>query len=256
LIRDLTEWKRAERRVEASLRSLEGTNRQLSQFASAIAHDLKSPLRIIRSYADFLEQDVGASLPEKQRSYLEGIGAAVRLAEEQLSGLMRLARIRESELVCRKTRLGPLVRKLVHTAASSDQARIELGDGWPTIITEPLLLRQVMGNLLENALKYNPSEKRAVDLGWVRLPERHIELFVRDNGPGIPAEHHEKIFQPFRRLHAQSTIEGSGLGLSIARTAAERLGGSIRLRSKVGKGSTFYVRLPEEGPQPDGSAEC
>jgi signal transduction histidine kinase len=122
---------------------------------------------------------------------------------------------------------------------------------WPTIVSEPTLLQQVLSNLLDNAIKYNSSRNKKIELGWNWLPERHFELFVRDNGPGIAPEHQEKIFLAFRRLHSRKTVEGSGLGLSIVRTAVDRLGGSIRLESKPGKGSTFYVCLPVDGPDTD-----
>jgi signal transduction histidine kinase len=77
-----------------------------------------------------------------------------------------------------------------------------------------------------------------------------VRIFVRDNGPGIPEGHREKVFQPFRRLHSRRTVEGSGLGLSIVQTVVDRLGGSIDLESAVGKGSTFSIRLPLDGPDP------
>jgi PAS domain S-box-containing protein len=254
-IRDLTERKRAERRMQRALRRLEEANHQLSQFASVVSHDLKNPLRAIANYAGFLQQDLAGSLPEEQRSYLEGIQAAVELAEEQVTGLLELSRIRESELDCRKIKLGNLLSKLVGTTTAAKRAQIGLHDHWPTIVTEPTLLRQVISNLLDNAIKYNPSKTKKIELGWTEQPERHVELFVRDNGPGIAPEHQEKIFLAFRRLHSRKTVEGSGLGLSIVRTAVDRLGGSIRLESEVGKGSTFYVRLPVDGPEAEHMAD-
>jgi PAS domain S-box-containing protein len=251
LIRDLTMGKEAERRMKDTLRRLREANHQLRQFASVVSHDLKNPLRAIANYAGFLKKDLTDILPEEQRGYLQGIEAAVKLAEEQITGLLQLSRIRESELSCRRTRLGALIGRLVEATADARQAEIILGNSWPTIVTEPTLLRQVVSNLLDNAVKYNSSRTRRIELGCIRLPERQVELFVRDNGPGIPSQHHEKIFLAFRRLHSHKTVEGSGLGLSIVRTAVDRLGGSMRLESEPGKGSTFYVRLPVDGPQPD-----
>jgi len=256
-IRDLTERKEAQRRLQSAIRRLEEANRQLSQFASVVSHDLKSPLRVIRSYAEFLSQDVAADLPAKQQQYLDGIGAAARLAEEQVTGLLTLAGIRRSSVAPKRTRLGPLVRRLAGTIGTAAEVRIESDDAWPTVVTEPVLLRQVLGNLLDNAIKYNPSTRRRVWLRCERLPGREVEIFVRDNGPGIPEQHRAKIFEPFRRLHAHATVGGSGLGLSIARTAVDRLGGSIHLDSEMGKGSTFCVRLPMDGPEPvDGPGQA
>jgi len=251
-IRDLTGQKQSERRIRRALHRLEEANRQLSQFASVVAHDLKNPLRAIANYAGFLEQDLAQSLAEEQRGYLRGILAALELAEEQITGLLEISRIRETKMECRRIRLGRLIGKLVETAGvARKEARILSGDSWPTLVTEPTLLRQVLSNLIDNAIKYNPSKSKKVELGWSALPERRIELYVRDNGPGIAPEHQEKVFQAFRRLHSRKTVEGSGLGLSIVRTAVDRLGGSVRLESEPGKGSTFYVRLPLDGPEAD-----
>jgi signal transduction histidine kinase len=251
LIRDLTESKAAERRVQRALHRLEEANHQLSQFVSVVSHDLKNPLRTIANYTGFLEQDLAESLPAEQRGYLDGIRTAVELAEEQISGLLELSRIRETQMECGRIRLGNLVGKLAETTGGARGVKISQCKTWPTIVTEPTLLRQVLSNLLDNAIKYNPSKKKRVELGWIELPGRHVELFVRDNGPGIAPEHQEKIFLAFRRLHSRETVEGSGLGLSIVRTAVDRLGGSIRLESEPGEGSTFYVRLPLDGPEAD-----
>jgi PAS domain S-box-containing protein len=250
-IRDLTEQKKVERRLRRALHRVEETNRQLSQFASVVSHDLKNPLRAIANYAGFLRQDLSETLAEEQRGYLEGILAAVELAEEQITGLLELARIRETPLTYRRIRLGEVVKKLVESTAAARSVEVRACDSWPTLITEPTLLRQVLGNLVDNAIKYNPSRSKKVELGWTALPERTVEIYVRDNGPGIAPEHREKIFQAFRRLHSRKSVEGSGLGLSIVRTAVDRLGGSIRLQSETGKGSTFYVHLPVDGPEPD-----
>ncbi|MBN2551523.1 MAG: PAS domain-containing protein [Spirochaetales bacterium] len=251
-IRDLTEQKRSERRIRHAVLRLEEANRQLRQFASVVSHDLKNPLRAIANYAGFLEEDLAQALPEEQRGYLRGILAAVELAEEQITGLLEISRIRETRMECRKIRLGSLIDRLVDTTSGArTEARILCSGSWPTLVTEPTLLRQVLSNLVDNAIKYNPSKSRKVELGWCPLPERQVELYVRDNGPGIAPEHQEKIFLAFRRLHSRKTVEGSGLGLSIVRTAVDRLGGSVRLESEPGKGSTFYVRLPIDGPESD-----
>jgi PAS domain S-box-containing protein len=249
LIRDLTKAKKAESRVRRALHRMEEANRQLTQFASVVSHDLKNPLRAIANYAGFLEQDLSETLAEEQRGYLHGIQAAVELAEEQITGLLELSRIRETPMECRRIRLKSLLARLVETAARAEGVAVDLPDRWPTIVTEPTLLRQVLGNLIDNAIKYNPSKTKRIQLGWTDHAERQVELFVRDDDPGISPEHQEKIFLAFRRLHSRKTVQGSGLGLSIVRTAVDRLGGSIRLESEPGKGSTFYVRLPVDGPE-------
>jgi PAS domain S-box-containing protein len=249
IVRNLTEQRNTERRMNKLMRELEEINSQLSHYTSVVSHDLQAPLHIAANYVRFLKEDTGASLPEKQRGYLDGIEASLDLAQEMIGGLLKIARIRHAEVDFKRVYRGPLVRKIANRASKGVEVDFSVDDKWPSIVTEPNLLQQILSNLVENAIKYNSSAVIKIEISWKELPENSIELVVRDNGPGIEEPQRKKIFQPFRRLHSKETVEGSGLGLSIAQASARRLGGSIRLESEKGEGSAFFTLLPRDASE-------
>jgi light-regulated signal transduction histidine kinase (bacteriophytochrome) len=106
-------------------------------------------------------------------------------------------------------------------------------------------LRQIFQNLIGNAVKFNRASPKRVEIGWLPIDGQNCELFVRDNGIGIESRHHEQIFQVFQRLHTRAEYEGTGLGLAIVKKATGKLHGSVRVESKPGEGSTFFVALPK-----------
>ncbi|MBW2174792.1 MAG: hypothetical protein JRF64_09200, partial [Deltaproteobacteria bacterium] len=110
---------------------------------------------------------------------------------------------------------------------------------------EPTLLRQIFVNLIGNAIKFNTSDSKRVEIGWLPTGEERYEVFVRDNGIGIESRHHEQIFRVFQRLHTRNEYEGTGLGLAIVKKASSKLHATVRIESKAGKGSTFFVALPK-----------
>jgi signal transduction histidine kinase len=116
-------------------------------------------------------------------------------------------------------------------------------DDWPSIQAIPTLLRQIFENLIRNAVKFNRSPRKRIEVGWQPGGNGRIELFVRDNGIGIDPRHYEQIFRVFQRLHTRDEYGGTGLGLAIVKKAASKLRGTVRVESKVGEGSTFFVSL-------------
>jgi len=255
---DITERKKAKEELlhaHAALAQraaeLAHANAELEQYAYAVSHDIRAPLRAIHNYADFLLEDLAEVVRGDDREYLDGLGHAVRQAEELVHDLLELSRVGKQDLEYEPVDMRVFLGNLVGSLGLPASVEVVLGDGLPTIGTEPTLLRQVFQNLIENAARFNDSERKRVELGHSPAQNGRCELFVRDNGIGIDPRHKEQIFRMFHRLHPASEYEGTGIGLTIARKAVRRLDGSIRVRSKLGEGSTFVVTLPgaqqEEG---------
>ena len=116
------------------------------------------------------------------------------------------------------------------------------------IESEKSLLKQILSNLLSNAIKFNKSNIKLIELGWQSAEGGLIELYVRDNGIGIDSSYHDQIFRIFQRLHNREEFEGTGIGLAIVRKAVNLMGGSIRVESTPGSGSTFFITLPKKSP--------
>jgi len=250
--RNITERKRAEealqqahRELAAKAAQLEEANAELEQYAYVVSHDLKAPLRAIHNYADFLREDLEETLDGDQKVYLNGIGRVVRQGEELVDALLELFRIgRRSEPV-ESLDIGVFLRELVISLNLPEDVEVVMENDWPTIKAELTLLRQIFQNLITNAVKFNPSPRKLVEIGWLPIGDKHCELFVRDNGIGIEADYLEQIFRVFQRLHTSEEYEGTGIGLAIVRKAVSKLHGSVRVESKPGEGSTFFVTLPK-----------
>ena len=125
-----------------------------------------------------------------------------------------------------------------------ENVEVVIPPDWPVIETKPVLLRQIFLNLIINGVKFNTSPRKRIDLNWRLLEEGRYEFSVHDNGIGIDPAYQEQIFRVFERLHTREEFEGTGVGLAIVKKAVSKLGGSIRVESNPGKGSTFFVTLP------------
>ena len=248
---DITERKEAEQELnrtlgELSLKTedLEEVNRELSQYAYVVSHDLKTPLRAIHNYADFLREDLEDSLDGDQKEYLDGLGKAVQQSEELVNDLLNLSRVGRNIGEPEEIETGDFLLSLVKSFELPSDVEVEIAKGMPVIMAEPVLLRQIFQNIITNAVKFNPSDHQRVEIGWLPREENYVDVYVKDNGLGIDERYHKQIFSVFKRLHSREEYEGTGIGLAIVQKAAEKLNGSVRLESETGKGSTFYVSLP------------
>lgn len=233
-----------EETVKERTAKLNIANAELTQYAYVVSHDLKAPLRAINSYADFLREDLEGTLDEEQEEYLDGLGEAVQEAEQLVNDLLTLSRIGRQNIAIEQIEIGSFLAELLTRLELPAEIEIFMAEEWPALETQPTLLRQILQNLILNGIKFNTSRPKHLELGWLPAPQEHIELFVRDNGIGIAPRLQEKIFQVFQRLHTSDEYEGTGIGLAIVKKASQTLGGSVRVESEVGVGSTFFVRLP------------
>jgi len=243
--RDITDRNAAEEKLFQSMRKLMEANTELKQFSYVMAHDLKAPIRAISNYSSFLQEDLAESLTGNQKKYLRRLKETALEAGSMVEDLLSLARIGRADIEKNPVDLGELVKNIISSMDLETDVQIELADDWPTIDSDAILLRQVFQNLIDNALKYNISAVKRIELVCLPTVDGGVECFVRDNGIGIGAQYHEQIFKMFERLHAPKEYSGSGVGLALVKRAVERLGGTIRLESTPGKGSTFYLSLPK-----------
>jgi chemotaxis family two-component system sensor kinase Cph1 len=123
---------------------------------------------------------------------------------------------------------------------------IDWGQGWPSIESDPILLRQIFQNLILNAVKFNRASPKRIALNWQAIETEQYEVSVRDNGIGITERYQAQIFQVFQRLHTRQEYEGTGIGLAIVQKAVTSLQGTVRVESQLGAGSTFFVTLPRQ----------
>jgi signal transduction histidine kinase len=230
--------------LEDKAAELEEANADLAQYAYAVSHDLKTPLRGIHYYADFLCEDLETSLSAEHQAYLDGLRRAVLQAEELVNGLLDLSRVGSRNLVYQTVNLNTLLQEIIASLNLPEDVDIVWEGTWPTIEIEPVLLRQILQNLISNAAKFNCAPRKRIELGWRLVGGHDCELSVRDNGLGIEPRYTEQIFQMFQRLHTRQEYEGTGIGLAIVKKAVSRMGGTVHVTSTPGEGSTFRVTLP------------
>lgn len=252
--RDITERQQAETVLRQTLVDLNNRNRELQDFAFIASHDLQEPLRKIRAFSDRLQQRHAAQLSPEARDYLDRSGQAAARMQTLIDDLLAYSRV-----AARGKPFAPVdLQALLGTVLDDLEARLESSGGrveagpLPTLEGDATQLRQMLQNLLANALKFRAPERAPV----VRLSatatrlegEPAWEIRVEDNGIGFEPKYADRIFGPFQRLHGRHEYEGTGIGLAIVRRIVERHRGSVRAEGRPGEGASFLLVLPERQP--------
>lgn len=256
IVRDISERKRNEERARYINEELERgvaertgqlreSLRHMESFCYSISHDLRAPLRAIDGYVGMLTETAEPLLAAAERQYLQRISANVRRMGQLIDDLLIFSRLSRQELRKREVALAPLVREVFAELRESEAERqIELliGD-LPPCQADPSLLRQIMVNLLDNALKFTRGQPTArIEVGS-RLAGTVRQYYVRDNGTGFDMAYRGKLFGVFQRLHGAEEFEGTGVGLAIVRNIVERHGGQVGAESVPDAGALFWFTL-------------
>lgn len=225
---------------------LSSSNAELQSFAYVAAHDLQEPLRTVASYVDLLKRRYGGKLDERAASYIEGALAGARRMQNLVDDLLSLSRVETQAHPFEKVDTNAVVAAaLENLQFAIDEAQAQVTtSSLPDVRGDTSQLRQLFQNLIGNAIKFRAG--RVPEIAISALKKGYLWQFaVKDNGIGIAAEYHEKVFQVFQRLHGQSEYPGTGIGLAICRKIVERHGGRIWVESEPGQGTTFFFTLPE-----------
>jgi PAS domain S-box-containing protein len=248
---DITDRKRGEEALRAATAAAEGANRAKSEFLSRMSHELRTPLNATLGFAQLLELE---DLTNRQRENVEQIVRAGRHLLELINEVLDIARIEEGRMTLspEPIHLGDLMDEsveLIRPLANALEVEMVVDRRDVFVVADHQRLKQVLLNLMSNAIKYNRRHGR-VDLFCSSPRDGIVRITVSDTGPGIEPESLEKLFTPFDRLGAEaSDVEGTGLGLALSKRLVEVMGGSLGVDSKPGIGSSFWIDLPEiEGP--------
>ncbi|MDE0804902.1 MAG: ATP-binding protein [Acidimicrobiales bacterium] len=234
--------------LEDTNEELERSNADLEQFAYLASHDLQEPLRMVSTFVDKLAKRLGDDLDDRAMQY---IGFAVDGAERMsdlIDGLLQYSRAGRSDAEPVRIELDDVVPSVLQTLAKSVEeqgAVVEIADQLPAVHTDAVLLRQVLQNLIGNALKFVDPDRPAE----VRIDGRRagpmVEIRVSDNGVGIAPEFRDQVFLMFRRLHSRASYGGTGIGLSLVQRLVESLGGKVWIDPDHGPhGSCFVFTVP------------
>jgi len=231
--------------------NLEAANQELSEFAYIVSHDLKAPLRAISQLATWVNEDYNAILPEEGRQQLGMMIGRVRRMNALIDGILQYSRIGRVQEQRRKIDLGLVLTEVIDLLAPPPHIRISIVGPLPVIFAEQIRMEQLFQNLLSNSIKYMDKSQGEVVISAISPDigkNQPWQIIVADNGPGIDKKYHHKIFQIFQTLSPDPTsVDSTGIGLSLVKKIVELHDWSIAIESEPGKGCQFIITLTHEG---------
>ncbi len=232
--------------LQIRARDLERSNAELEQFASIASHDLQEPLRKVQMFSQRVFELESDELSEKARDYLQRSTDAAGRMQLLIEDLLKFSRVATQGRPFVRADLGEIAREVtsdLEGAIEAADATVEIGD-LPTAVVDEPQIRQLLQNLISNAIKFRREGVPPVVRIEGEVRGRYAEIRVSDNGIGFESRYASRIFRVFERLHGRGEYEGTGIGLALCRKIVERHGGTISAESTLGSGSTFTVTLP------------
>lgn len=227
-------------------RKIKQSNEELERFAYIAAHDLKSPLRAVDNISQWLEEDLGDILPEKDKKYMEELRRRIRHMDKLLDDTLEYARIgakmepQSDETITGET----LIKEIVELLEFPKMFSVKIGTQLSKFQLHKLPLQQVFYNLINNALKHHDKPNGTIEVDGFDGKTEYI-FTVRDDGPGIERQYHQKIFEMFQTLQPRDKSKGRGMGLAMVRRIVTTHGGDITIESEPGKGTLFRFTWPK-----------
>jgi light-regulated signal transduction histidine kinase (bacteriophytochrome) len=235
-----------EQRVRERTGELEAANTELEAFSYSVSHDLRAPLRAINGFATILLKEHSSALSAEGQRVLNVVMKESRRMGQLIDDLLAFSRISRLSLQATEIDLATMVDEVYREqVAVAPDRKIEFQVSTiPQANADPALMRQVLANLIGNAIKYTRQRDLArIEVGGFVRGFENV-FFIKDNGAGFDPRYADKLFGVFQRLHSEAEFEGTGVGLALVQRIINRHGGRVWAESQVEKGATFYFTLP------------
>jgi PAS domain S-box-containing protein len=229
--------------LNRAIEQLETVNRELSDFAYVVSHDLKAPLRSISNLASILVNDYREKLDAEGHEQLNLLIGRVKRMYNLIEGILQYSRIgRVLEETADNVDLNEVISQVIDLTSPPAHINVIIDNHLPIIRGDRIRLQQIFQNLIGNALKFIDKPQGEIHIGST-IDGGQLKFYVADNGPGIDAKHFEKIFKIFQTLRPRDEMESTGIGLAIVKKIVETYKGKIWVESSLGRGATFYFTL-------------
>ena len=247
IIRDITARKEAEAELRRYTSALERRNSEMEEFAYVASHDLKAPLRVIDNASKWLEEDLAEHLTGENRENMELLRGRVGRMEKLLDDLLEYSRVgRKTDGRYAEVMTGDkLMADILALLAPPEGFTVKVSPVFAGIHIRRMPLQQILTNLIGNAVKHHHKKVGCIEV-TVEDCGYYYVFSVKDDGPGIPAQFHEQVFKIFQTLKPRDQVEGSGMGLAMARKLIDAYGGTLALESADGQGSVFRFTWPKQ----------
>lgn len=241
---EIEERKRAEKQILRHTCELARSNQELDEFAYVASHDLRSPLQAVKNLANWIRDDNQDTLSDESVRHLELMHQRIGRMERLLDDLLHYSRVGRTQQAIQTTDVQEVLEAIVDSLSRPDAMQIKIGSNMPVLTTFKVPLDLVFRNLIQNAIKHHDRNDGQIVITCQESGEFY-QFQVRDDGPGVALEFHDRIFKMFETLRPRDDVEGSGMGLSIAKKTVETVEGKVWLESEPGNGAAFYFLWPK-----------
>ncbi|MBN2181182.1 MAG: response regulator [Sedimentisphaerales bacterium] len=245
LKQEIAEREQAEIRMAELLKKVDNINTELTDFASIISHDLKAPLRGIKTLANWILEDCRDKFDDKANEQMNLLLGRVDRMYGLIDGVLQYSKVGRVEEGQVGVDLNKFIPEIIDMLTLPEHIEVTIEDELPVIQSQETHMMQLFQNLLGNAIKYMDKPQGHIRIGCIE-EDGFWKFSVTDNGPGIEEKHFERIFKMFHVLSVKEDFEGTGVGLTVAKKIVELYGGKIWIESQVGQGSTFFFTLPKQ----------
>jgi len=244
--------KQAENKLAVAAHELRRSNLELEDYASRASHDLRGPLRSLKEVISWIVEDVGTEIDENTADNLKLIDRMTDRMDALVISLLDYARAGQTKQTITTVNCGELFQELFEMTVGPREFKLTLHGDMPTFQTARTPMEQVFRNLFENAIKHHDREIGAIDIA-VGETKAFYEFSVSDDGPGVPTEYQDRVFEMFQTLRPRDDVEGSGMGLALVKKIINAKGGEICIESTEGeRGTSFHFQWPKEWTAPNG----